>query len=120
MHDLADIIVRACSRVCGQARCFTVDGRALPVCERCLGLYLGVLLTLAWLIASGIWRRGLPGRCVLCVHAMALLTAGLGGLHVIDAGPCWRLTCGLLTGHVTASWLAAGIGCSRHGPKLGA
>ncbi len=117
MHDLADIIVKACSHFCGQARCFTVDGQALPVCERCLGLYLGALVTLAWLIAAGIWRRGLPSKWVIAVHVAALLVAGAGGLHAIDAGPRWRLACGLLTGHVTAFWLAAGVACLWSGAK---
>ena len=120
MHDFADIVVKACSHFCGQVRCFTVDGQALPVCQRCLGLYLGALITLAWLIASGVWRHGLPGKRVMAVHAMALLVAGLGGLHVIDIGPRWRLACGLLTGHVTAFWLAAGIACLWRNAKLGA
>jgi uncharacterized membrane protein len=119
MHDLADIIVKACSHLCGQARCFTVDGVALPLCQRCLGLYLGALVTLAWLIATGIWRRGLPGKWVIAVHVAALLAAGAGGLHAIDAGPRWRLACGLLTGHVTAFWLAAGIACLWRGAEPG-
>ncbi len=47
------------SFICGQGRCFVVDGTALPLCQRCLGLYAGAFLTTIWLVTSGIWRRGL-------------------------------------------------------------
>ena len=94
------------SLVCGQLRPFVVDGEALPVCQRCLGLYLGSLLTGLWLIGRGLWRRGLPGRVVIYVNSAILLTAMLGGLQAIDLGPQWRLACGLWTGHVATLWLA--------------
>ena len=119
MHDLADIIVKACSHFCGQARCFTVDGQAMPVCERCLGLYLGALVTLAWLIAAGIWRR--PAQQMGHRRPRGgLAGGGAGGLHAIDTGPRWRLACGLLTGHVTAFWLAAGVACLWSGARRAA
>ena len=91
--------------ICGQDRCFIIDGTLLPLCQRCLGLYLGALLTAVWLAATGLWRRGMPHWGVLAVHLTVLLAALLGGLHVIDPGPVWRLTCGLWTGHVLTFWL---------------
>ncbi len=93
------------SFVCGQHRCFVVDGMPLPLCQRCLGLYVGAFLTAIWLFGFGLWRRGLPNWNVLLVHTAALLAAMLGGIHVIDPGPLWRLTCGLWTGHVVMFWL---------------
>jgi uncharacterized membrane protein len=93
------------SYVCGQVRSFYVDGIALPVDQRCLGLYLGAFLTALWLAGSGVWRRGLPGPGVLLVHIALLGAALLGGLHVIDPGPQWRLLFGLWTGHVVIFWL---------------
>jgi len=105
------------SLVCGQRNCFIVDGAPLCVCQRCLGLYAGAALTAAWLAATGLWRRGLPCRSVLVLHAAALLAAMLGGLHLIDAGPTWRFTCGLWTGHVTISWLIGGTVHPRTAPK---
>jgi len=96
------------SRICGQDRCFEIDGMELVVCQRCLGLYAAVAITGTCLLVAGVWRRGLPGRCVMLLHAGMLLMAMLGGLHVIDAGPTWRLVCGLWTGHVVAIWLMAG------------
>lgn len=94
------------SHICGQSRSFMVDGALLPVGQRCLGLYVGALLTALWLLGTGIWRRGLPSWSVLCVNVTILIAAMLGGLHVIDPGPLWRLACGLWTGHVATLWLA--------------
>jgi hypothetical protein len=96
------------SHVCGQGRCFTMDGLALPVCQRCTGLYIGALLTGLWLLIDQIWRRGLPERSVVCMQAGALILAMLGGIHVLDIGPGWRLLCGLWTGHVAVVWLVTG------------
>ncbi len=104
METLSDIL----SLVCGQGRCFVIDGQTLPVCQRCCGLYVGAAVTGIWLAASGLWRLGLPGRNVLIVHLAMLAAALLGGLHVIDPGPRWRLLCGLWTGHVVTFWLLAG------------
>jgi len=111
-----DAIAEIFSHLCGQERCFVVDGRALPLCQRCLGLYAGAALTMAWLIASGLWgrslwRRGLPCRSVLAVNILCLTAAMLGGMHIIDIGPRWRMLCGLWTGHVAVLWL---VGASMH------
>ena len=93
------------SHVCGQERCFIVDHVALPVCQRCLGLYLGVLFTVVWMFATGLWRRGEPGATTVVLHVTLLFVAMLGGIHVIDPGPLWRLGFGLWTGHVVTCWL---------------
>src|SRR5512137_2220430 len=93
------------SHVCGQARSFDVEGLALPVCERCFGLYVGAVVTAVWLLLTRIDRQGLPRGAALAVQVGALLAALLGGLHVIDAGPLWRFACGLWTGHVVIVWL---------------
>jgi len=98
------------SYVCGRNRCFVIDGQALPVCQRCLGLYAGVLCTLAWLVLSRAYRRGLPSRSITLLHIAMILTAMAGGIHLLDPGPRWRLLCGLWTGHVITLWLiGAGI-----------
>lgn len=96
------------SHICGQGRCFLVDGAPLPVCQRCMGLYAAAAITGACLLATGTWRRGLPSRGVMLMHASMLLAAMLGGLHTIDAGSAWRLICGLWTGHVAITWLLNG------------
>ena len=103
-----DVLSEIFSQLCGRERCFDAGGQALPICQRCLGLYVGAAATALWLAVSGIWRRGLPSRPVFLTH-LAMLPAGiLGGLHVIDAGAAWRVTCGLWTGHVAALWLFGG------------
>jgi len=103
-----NLLTEIFSHLCGQGRCFVIDGAALPVCQRCLGLYVGALVTLACLAASGAWRRGLPSRSIFAVNVAALLAAILGGLHVLDFGPLWRLACGMWTGQVATLWLIGG------------
>jgi hypothetical protein len=105
-----DPITSIFSHLCGQGRCFIVDGSPLPVCQRCLGLYVGAALTMAWLIGTGLWRRGLPSGKVAIVQMAALGLAMMGGMHVIDTGPSWRLACGLWTGHVCIIWSMGGSG----------
>jgi uncharacterized membrane protein len=97
------------SLICGREHVFVVDGTPLPLCQRCLGLYLGSMLTGLWLAASGIWRRGLPDWSVFIVNTVVLLAAGVGGLHLVDGGPTWRVTAGLWTGYVLTLWLAGAI-----------
>jgi uncharacterized membrane protein len=103
-----DALRTAFSLICGQGRCFVIDGVPLPVCQRCLGLYVGALLTASWLLGWRLWSSGLPGRRAVIVEAVALATAMLGGLHVLDGGATWRLLCGLWTGHVVMLWLVGG------------
>lgn len=94
------------SYICGQSRSFVADGVVLPLDQRCLGLYIGALLTALWLLGSGIWRCGLPTRSVFGVNVALLFAAMLGGLHVIDPGPLWRFAFGTWTGHVSILWLS--------------
>lgn len=103
---LADVF----AHLCGQGRCFVIDGEPLPVCQRCLGLYAGASVAAIWLAATGALRVSLPGRPVVLLHSLMLLVAMAGGLHWIDAGPRWRLLCGLWTGHVAVLWLAMASG----------
>ena len=98
------------SHVCGQGRAFVLDGEALPVCQRCLGLYAGAALTGLWILASGLWRRALPERSAAYANIVMLLAAMAGGVHWLDAGPTWRLVCGLWTSHVAMLWLVGGAG----------
>lgn len=103
-------ILELFSHVCGQspARSFSVDGHLLPVDQRCLGLYLGAVITGLWLTVSGVWRMGLPGRGLVALHFGLLVLIVLGGWHIIDPGPTWRLALGLFTGHITMIWLIGG------------
>ena len=94
--------------VCGQGDCPEIDGLALAVCWRCLGLYAGAALTVLWLVSCGLWRRGLPSWSVFVAQAAVLIAALLGGLHFISGPAAWKLTCGLWTGHVAIMWLVGG------------
>lgn len=93
-----------------------MDGQALAVCWRCLGLYGGAAVTAMWLTASGLWRRGLPSWSVFVAQVVALVAAMLGGLHVVNGPAAWKLTCGLWTGHVAVMWL---IGGAQHLIRMG-
>ncbi|MBN1845258.1 MAG: DUF2085 domain-containing protein [Sedimentisphaerales bacterium] len=104
MNGISELV----SHLCGRGRCFVIDGQALGVCQRCLGLYVAAALTGGYLLAGRIWRRGLPSRPVAWVHIALLLVALAGGVHWLDLGPRWRLLCGLWTGHVITFWLVAG------------
>lgn len=96
------------SHVCGQGHGFAAGGAPLPVCCRCFGLYAGAAATAAWMLASGVWRRGLPSWSVFAANVAVLLAAMLGGLRVFGASPAWKLTFGLWTGHVAMLWLVGG------------
>ncbi|MGA2266411.1 MAG: DUF2085 domain-containing protein [Phycisphaerae bacterium] len=103
-----DLAAELFSHLCGQQQCFAIDGTALPLCPRCLGLYLGAAATAVWIVAGRLWRRGLPPVGVLVADGAALAAAMLGGLHWIAGGPAWRMICGLLSGHVFLLWLVSG------------
>ncbi len=106
MPDPADIF----ALVCSSSHRFVVGGESLPLCQRCLGLYVGSLVTLIALIALRARRQGLPRWPVLAVQSALLALALLGGIHVIDGGPTWRFACGLWTGHVATAWMVSASG----------
>ena len=93
------------SHLCSSPRCFMVHGEPLPLCHRCLGLYVGASLTLIAWLALRIHQRGLPPWHVLLAQLAILSLATLGGLHIIDTGPAWRFVCGLWTGHTAIAWM---------------
>ncbi len=114
-----DLLRELFGHLCGQGRCFVVDGATLPVCQRCLGLYVAAAVTGAWVVLARLWRRGLPPLAVVVGHLVVLTGAMLGGLHVIDSGPLWRLICGLGTGHVLLLWLVVGSACLCRAGRVG-
>lgn len=66
-----------CHRI--EVRSFAVDGRPLPLCARCTGMYLGAVAGLVYQFAVGRRRMGLPPRRVIIGLALlALLFAGDG------------------------------------------
>jgi len=103
-----EILTEIFSFFCGSSRCFVIDGQALPICQRCLGLFCGAFITGMWLWISGLWRRGLPCRSLALIQIAIILIAMIGGIHWIDPGPRWRMLCGLWAGQVTVWWLITG------------
>ncbi len=60
-------------------RSFTIGGRQFPLCARCTGMYLGVMLTFVMLLLAGRWRWSqLPPAKIM------LVLVGLVGLMGID------------------------------------
>ena len=63
-------------------RSFTIAGRQFPLCARCTGTYLGVMLAFGALLLAGRGRRaGLPVRRVLVALALPVAIMGLDGLN---------------------------------------
>jgi uncharacterized membrane protein len=67
-----------CHRIA--ARSFDIGDRALPLCARCTGMYLGALIGLAYQARLG-KRGGLPSRKILAVLAFFLVAFGLDGVN---------------------------------------
>lgn len=87
----ADAVAYAvCHRI--ELRSFHLGDRPLPLCARCTGLYLGVMLTFAFFALSGRLKFGLnpPRRLWIPLAIFGLLYAGDGlnsYLHFFPAAP---------------------------------
>ncbi len=69
-----------CHRI--TARSFTINGRALPLCARCTGMYLGVMLTFVVMLLSGRLRRSeFPPLPVLLVLIGFIGVMGVDGIN---------------------------------------
>jgi len=90
MNWLAQIF----SHVCGQAHCWAPGGVVMPVCERCLGLYLGAL----WSLGLILTLRAAPSRALVWLHGMAMLAMPPFGYHFVPHGPIVRTVTGFLFG----------------------
>jgi uncharacterized membrane protein len=79
--DAADYAGYAvCHRI--TARSFTIDGRQVPLCARCTGMYLGAMLTFAVLGLAGRWRRAaLPPWPILLVLLGFIGVMGIDGIN---------------------------------------
>jgi uncharacterized membrane protein len=91
-------------------RSFIADGRPLPLCARCTGIYLGVMTGLGTYIASGRFRTSaLPHWHILAAMGVFVVIMGIDGLnsyvHLFPGGKGiyepqnWlRLTTGVFVG----------------------
>lgn len=86
------------SFVCGQAHTWTVGGKSLPFCQRCTGLYVGIVYTLAVIL---LFRPRATKRC-LWIHGGFLLAMLPFGYHLVDQSAVVRTISGEL--------FAAGLG----------
>src|SRR4030042_1569635 len=95
------------SFLCSQdpLRSFAIEGRLLPFCQRCTGLYIGLGITSFFLLPSRLYKKGLPPTSVIYVNIASLLIMPVFGFHLLDPGPAWRFWSGLLYGNAVASLL---------------
>jgi uncharacterized membrane protein len=108
------LVYGAGSQICHQRseRSFNWSGVQMPVCARCLGLYVaaafGALLALAIGAAS---RRLMLGRGALAVAALPMLASvGLEWLRVMEGTNLLRFISGLPFGAVVAWVLICTLG----------
>jgi uncharacterized membrane protein len=80
------------SHFCGQPadRCFAIGGHLLPVCQRCLGVYVGLLFGVTALLAASRRRIVVPSRAESVLIVVAIVAMVVMGLHLIDPGPFFR------------------------------
>jgi uncharacterized membrane protein len=79
-------IYKACSLVCHQERelCIKLLGNPMPVCSRCVGLYLGALLTNLFILTFFIKR--LNYRSIISKSGIVCITTALSwGLVFADS-----------------------------------
>jgi len=62
-------------------RSFSVNGRQMPLCARCSGMYLGAVLGIVYLGVAAPRRGGLPGRGVSIVLGALVLAFAVDGLN---------------------------------------
>ena len=97
-----------CHRI--SVRSFFVGEIQMPLCARCTGIYLGVVLGVAIMAALGRWRAGvLPPTHVIVVMVLFITVMGVDGVnsyltlipglpHAYQPQNWLRLLTGLLTG----------------------
>ena len=90
------------SLVCGQVHCWAPGGLSMPVCERCLGLYVGAV----WALVLVVLLRASPTRAMLWLHGMAMLAMLPFGYHFVPHGPIVRTVTGFLFGTGMVYYLA--------------
>ncbi len=84
IHSFLDILSLFGGGVCGQipGHSLIITGRQLPLCARCTGTYLGVLLGFLGLAALRRWRAsGLPPSQVLALLVSFIILWGIDGLN---------------------------------------
>ena len=84
IHSFLDILTLFGGGVCGQipSHSFVIGGRQLPLCARCTGTYLGILLGFLVLAALRRWRAsGLPPSGVSASLVSFIVLWGIDGFN---------------------------------------
>lgn len=89
-----ELLAQIFSYVCGQLHLCMVSGEALPICERCTGLYVGGVYALMLLAVF----RPRVSNLMLWVHGLCMLVMVPFGYHMIEHGSVLRI----ITGQVFA------------------
>ena len=85
---LDELATQVLSFLCHQdpSRAFQPGGEPLPLCARCVGVYVGFVLALPLMIMAG----RLPRKLSLCLHGAFVLQVIPFGFHLIPHGPTLR------------------------------
>jgi uncharacterized membrane protein len=68
-----------CHRI--DLRSFSINGRPMPLCARCTGMYLGAITGLVYQFIVGGRRMGMPPRRVIAVLGLLVLAFAVDGLN---------------------------------------
>ena len=68
-----------CHRI--ESRSFQINGRQMPLCARCTGMYLGAMLGLAYLSITAPRRSGLAPWKVMLVFGFFVVAFGIDGVN---------------------------------------
>jgi uncharacterized membrane protein len=82
------------SHICGQGHCWVLGVQTLPLCQRCIGLYVGAFCGLVLVLIF----RARPRAGIYWIHGVFLLLMVPFGFHLIEHGPLLRTFTGALFG----------------------
>ena len=101
---------------CRSDRSFFFRGKQFPLCARCTGELIGILLA-----PAAFWIFGLPdGKICLWLLLPLVLDGGIQRLTRYESGNIRRLLTGMLFGYaLVGRWVLSTIGAARWGYQLG-
>ena len=101
---------------CRSDRSFFFRGKQFPLCARCTGELIGILLA-----PAAFWMFGLPdGKICLWLLLPLVLDGGIQRLTRYESGNIRRLLTGILFGYALVGLLVLStIGAARWGYQLG-